>query len=121
MMIEEFLNNFYDCLHFSQNEAFPAERFASLFAEHAVLIEHQPHGFQTLSAAEFIASMNAYQAEMIGTFHERQTNFQVSEEAGVLIVDSDYEKQINDQHFTGTNHMILTEIQGQLKIISIVF
>ena len=48
-------------------------------------------------------------------------NFQVSEEAGVLIVDSDYEKQINDQHFTGTNHMILTEIRGQLKIISIVF
>ena len=65
--------------------------------------------------------MNAYQAEIIGTFHERQTNFQVSEEAGVLIVDSDYEKQINDQHFTGTNHMILTEIRGQLKIISIVF
>lgn len=64
-MIEQFLNNFYDCLHFSQTEAFPAERFASLFAEHAVLIEHQPHGFQTLSIAEFIASMNAYQAEMI--------------------------------------------------------
>lgn len=24
-MIEEFLNNFYDCLHFSQTEAFPAD------------------------------------------------------------------------------------------------
>ncbi len=120
-MIEQFLNVFYDCLHFSQTEAFPTERFASLFADHAVLIEHQPHGFQTLSVSEFIASMNAYQAEMTGTFHESQTNFQVSEEAGVLIVDSDYEKQINDQNFYGTNHMILTEIQGQLKIISIVF
>lgn len=120
-MIEQFLNEFYDCLHFSKNEAFQAEQFADLFAEHAVLIEHVSNGFQKLSVQEFIASMVAYQQQMSGSFDEIQTHFQVIDEEGVLIVDSDYEKRIDDKVYTGTNHMILAEHIGKLKIISIVF
>lgn len=120
-MIEHFLNEFYNCLHFSSDKEFPAERFASLFAEHAVLIEHSPKGFQRLTIQEFIANMTAYQKVMAGSFDENQTNFRMIEEEGVLIIDSDYEKKINDEIYLGTNHMIITENKGFLKIISIVY
>lgn len=120
-MVERFLTEFYSCLRFSQDKAFPAERFANLFSEHAMLIEHSLKGFQKLTVQEFIASMTAYQKQMDGSFEEKQLDFQVMEEEGVLIVDSHYEKKINDKIYTGTNHMILTENEGILKIISIVF
>lgn len=120
-MVEQFLTEFYDCLHFSQDKAFPAEQFASLFSEHAILLEHTSNGFQKLTVQEFITSMTAYQKQMDGSFEENQLGYQLMEEAGVLIIDSSYEKKINDQIFTGFNHMILTENKGILKIISIVF
>lgn len=120
-MVERFLTEFYSCLRFSLDKAFPAERFANLFSEHAMLIEHSSKGFQKLTVQEFIASMNDYQKQMTGSFEENQIDFQVMDEEGVLIVDSNYEKKIDDKIFTGTNHMILTENEGILKIISIVF
>lgn len=120
-MIKQFLNEFYSCLYFSSDKAFPAERFVSLFSEHAILLEHSSNGFQRLTVQEFVSSMSAYQKQMDGSFEEKQLDFQVMEEEGVLIVDSHYEKKINDKIYTGTNHMILTENKGILKIISIVF
>lgn len=120
-MVERFLTEFYGCLQFSSDKEFPAEQFTRLFAEHAILLEHSSNGFQRLTIQEFITSMVAYQKQMTGSFEEKQLDYQVMEEEGVLIVDSNYEKIIDNKIFTGTNHMIITENKGILKIISIVF
>ncbi|MCI9368203.1 MAG: hypothetical protein HFF19_08015 [Oscillospiraceae bacterium] len=95
-MLDEFLTQFYQVISFGSGEPFSAERFRVLFRPDALLLERTDAGYISKTADEHIQEFEMvvrdYPELFTEGFTERQTSLKWTEQNGVYLVHSGYEK-----------------------------
>ena len=129
-MLEKFLDRFYRTISFQAGESFPADRFRSLFRPDALLLERMENGgYRSKTPAEHIwefeTAVRDYPELFKTGFHERQTSVEWTEQEGIFLVRSHYEKRYTRSGVpvieTGINHMtILTDVEA-LRIACVIW
>ena len=129
-MLEKFLDRFYCTISFQAGESFPADRFRSLFRPDALLLERMENGGYRSKTPdehiwEFETAVRDYPELFKTGFHERQTGVEWTEQEGVFLVRSHYEKRYTRSGVpvieTGINHMtILTDVEA-LRIACVIW
>ena len=129
-MLEKFLDRFYCTISFQAGESFPADRFRSLFRPDALLLERMENGGYRSKTPdehiwEFETAVRDYPELFKTGFHERQTGVEWTEQEGVFLVRSHYEKRYTRNGVpvieTGINHMtILTDVEA-LRIACVIW
>ena len=123
-MPDEFLARFYRTISFGPGELFPADEFRALFRPDALLLERTGSGYASKTVEEHIreseAAVRDYPHLFAAGFAERQTSLEWTEQNGVYLVHSGYEKRYTrgGEPVTeyGVNHFtILTEV-GEPRI-----
>ena len=123
-MPDEFLDRFYRIISFGPGEPFPADGFRALFLPDALLLERTQTGYAAKTVEEHIrefeAAVRDYPHLFTAGFTERQTSLEWTQQNGVYLVHSGYEKRYTragepvTEH--GVNHFtILTEV-GEPRI-----
>ena len=96
-MLGEFMARFYQAISFEPGEPFPAERFRVLFRPDALLLEKVDTGYISKTAdgyiQEFETVVRDYPELFAEGFTERQTSLEWTEQNGVYLVHSGYEKR----------------------------
>lgn len=129
-MLEKFLDRFYRTISFQTGESFPADRFRSLFRPDALLLERMENGRYRSKTPdehirEFETAVRDYPELFKTGFHERQTSVEWTEQEGIFLVRSHYEKRYTRSGVpvieTGINHMtILTDVEA-LRIACVIW
>ena len=123
-MPDEFLARFYRTISFGPGKPFPADEFRALFLPNALLLERTQTGYAAKTVEEHIrefeAAVQDYPHLFAAGFAERQTALEWTEQNGVYLVHSGYEKRYTRDGRpvteTGVNHFtILTEV-GEPRI-----
>ena len=96
-MLDEFMAQFYQAISFGPGEPFPAERFRALFRSDVLLLERTDAGYISKATdehiQEFETAMRDYPELFAEGFTERQTSLEWTEQNGVYLVHSGYEKR----------------------------
>ena len=123
-MPDEFLTRFYRTISFGPGEPFPAGDFRALFLPNALLLERTETGSAAKTVEdhirEFEAAVRDYPHLFAAGFAERQTSLEWTEQNGVYLIHSGYEKRYTRAGGPateyGVNHFtILTEV-GEPRI-----
>lgn len=129
-MLEKFLDRFYRTISFRAGESFPADRFRSLFRPDALLLERMENGGYRPKTPdehirEFEMAVRDYPELFKEGFHERQTSVEWTEQEGVFLVHSHYEKQYTRNGApvieTGINHMTILTDGEALRIACVIW
>lgn len=129
-MLEKFLDRFYRTISFQAGESFPADRFRSLFRPDALLLERmESGGYQSKTLNEHIrqfeTAVRDYPKLFKAGFHERQTSVEWTEQEGVFLVHSHYEKRYTRNGVpvieTGINHMTILTDGEALRIACVIW
>ncbi len=123
-MLDEFLARFYQAISFEPGEPFPAEDFRALFRPDALLLEQTESGYASKTVEghirEFEAAVRDYPQLFAEGFAERQTSLDWTEQGGVYLVHSGYEKRYarNGAPVTefGANHFTILMDEGKPRI-----
>lgn len=123
-MVQSFLKHFYEVISFEAGIPFPAEAFAGLFCENALLMEKTEHGYESRTVddhiREFETAVRDYPALFELGFCERQTDAEWTEHNGVYLVHSSYEKRYARNGVPvveyGVNHFTIVQVDGELRI-----
>ena len=123
-MPEEFLALFYRTISFGPGEPFPADGFRALFLPNALLLERTGTGYTAKTVEEHIREFEAAVRDhphlFAAGFAERQTTLQWSEQNGVYLAHSGYEKRYTrgGKPVTeyGVNHFTILTDAGELRI-----
>ena len=117
-MPDEFLARFYRTISFGPGEPFHAGEFRALFLPNALLLERTETGYAAKTVEEHIREFEAavldYPQLFAAGFDERQASLEWTEQNGVYLAHSCYEKRYTragepvTEH--GVNHFtILTD------------
>ena len=123
-MLDEFLARFYQTISFGPGEPFPAEDFRALFRPDALLLERMESGYVSKTVEEHIrefeAAVRDYPQLFALGFSERQTSLDWTEQGGVYLAHSGYEKRYarNGRAVAecGINHLTILMEEGGLRI-----
>ncbi|MBD5133248.1 MAG: hypothetical protein HDT38_02070 [Clostridiales bacterium] len=119
-MLNEFLTRFYQVISFGPGEPFPAGNFRALFRPDALLLERTDSGYAAKTVEEHIREFETvvrdYPQLFTAGFSERQTSLEWTEQNGVYLVHSGYEKRYarNGQPVAecGVNHFTILIEEG---------
>jgi hypothetical protein len=96
-MLDEFLARFYQTISFGPGKPFPAGDFRALFRPDALLLEWAESGYASKTVEEHIREFETvvrdYPELFAEGFAERQTALEWTEQNGVYLVHSGYEKR----------------------------
>lgn len=129
-MLNEFLNRFYETISFPAGSPFPADHFRALFRPDALLLEQTEEGGYAIKTVEehireFEEAVQDYPQLFSCGFWERQTSLEWTEENGVFLVHSHYEKRYvrdgNPVLEAGVNHMTILREKDQLRIACVIW
>ena len=122
-MLDEFLARFYQTISFGPGEPFPADGFRSLFRPDALLLERTEAGYAAKTVEghiqEFETAMRDAPHLFTTGFAERQTSLKWTEQGGVYLAHSGYEKRYTrggpvTEH--GVNHFTILVEEGKPRI-----
>ena len=95
-MLDEFLARFYQTISFGPGEPFPAGDFRALLRPDALLLERAESGYISKTVEEHIlefeTAVQDYPQLFTKGFAERQTSLEWTQQNGVYLVHSGYEK-----------------------------
>ena len=123
-MPNEFLARFYRTISFEPGEPFPADGFRALFRPDALLLERTESGYAAKTVEEHIREFEAAVREhphlFAAGFAERQTSLEWTEQNGVYLVHSGYEKRYTRGGKPvmeyGVNHFTILMDAGEPRI-----
>ena len=123
-MLDEFLARFYQTISFGPGEVFPAGGFRALFRPDALLLERTEAGYAAKTVEEHIrefeTAVRDYPYLFTEGFAERQTSLEWTEQNGVYLVHSGYEKRYtrDGEPVTeyGMNHFTILTEDGEPRI-----
>ena len=123
-MPDAFLARFYRTISFGPGELFPAGGFRALFLPNALLLERTEAGYTAKTVeehiCEFEAAVRDYPHLFAAGFAERQTSLEWTEQNGVYLVHSGYEKRFTrgGKPVTeyGVNHFTILTDAGEPRI-----
>ena len=114
-MLVEFITRFYQTISFGPGESFPVEGIRALLRPDALLLEQTETGYAAKTVEEHIrefqTALRNYPQLFAAGFSEHQTSLEWTEQNGVYLVHSGYEKHYlrNGEPVTeyGTNHFTI--------------
>ena len=123
-MLDEFLARFYQTISFGPGEPFPAGDFRALFRPDALLLERTESGYISKTVEEHIrefeTAVQDYPQLFAKGFAERQTSLEWTDQNGVYLVHSGYEKHYmrGGEPVTerGVNHFTILVDRGTPRI-----
>ena len=123
-MPDEFLARFYRTISFGPGEPCPAGGVRALFLPNALLLERTETGYAAKTVEEHIrefeAAVRDYPQLFAAGFAERQTSLEWTEQNGVYLVHSGYEKRYAraGEPVTeyGVNHFTILTDAGEPRI-----
>ena len=128
-MPEEFLARFYRTISFGPGEPFPAVGFRALFHPDALLLERTEIGYAAKTVEEHIrefeTAVRDYSHLFAAGFAERQTSLEWTEQNGVYLAHSGYEKRYTRDGGSvteyGVNHFTILTDAGEPRIACVVW
>ena len=123
-MPDEFLARFYRTISFGPGEPFPAGGFRALFRPDALLLERTETGYAAKTVEEHIrefeTAVRDYPQLFAAGFAEHQTSLEWTEQNGVYLAHSGYEKRYTRSGGPvveyGVNHFSILTDTGEPRI-----
>ena len=128
-MLDKFMDRFYRTVSFGPGEPFPAGKFRALFRPDALLLERTGAGYAAKTVEEHIREFETaareYPQLFAAGFAERQTSLEWTEQNGVYLVHSGYEKRYTRDGGPvteyGMNHFTILTAFGEPRIACVVW